>query len=540
MNKQLADMSIQELAPKIENKEISPVELVEACLQRIEETEGDLNAYISILGDQAREQARQSETEIVNGFYRGTLHGIPFAAKDLYATKGIKTTAGSKIFQDFVPDYDSTTVTRLIDAGAILVGKNNTHEFASGGTNENEHFGPARNPWNPQMIPGGSSGGSAAAVASSSAVFSLGTDTGGSIRMPAALCGIVGIKATYGRVSRKGVFPLSWSLDHAGPLTKSVWDAATVLSVLAGYDPMDPTSSDEPVPDYASALESGGDRPLAGLRIGWCQAYYFDNLDPEVKLLIDQAMLVLSDLGADIREVKIPYLEQMVQVHSFISAAEMYAIHAQNFSTRSEDFGSNIRPRIETGKEIPAGAYLETQRLRQNYQEVWSNVYQEIDLLVAPTTAIPAFQVGAESITLNGQEVNPRDLGILGRTAPSNFNGYPAISVPCGYTTAGLPVGLQIQGTPFEESLVFQAAYAYEMATAWLSKKVPLVNLNRNERIEKKQEVIPMVKTEKQNLDVLLPILAELSKSLPADAEPAAFFTPKKVSMSSKLVELIR
>ncbi|WP_274651067.1 amidase [Paenibacillus humicola] len=541
MSKSLADSTIQELAPLLQSKTVSPVELTEAVLARMEETEGRLNAYITRLEDEAMADAREAEREIVNGGYKGPLHGIPFAVKDLYYTKGIRTTAGSKIYRDFVPDYDATTVARLKDAGAILVGKNNTHEFASGGTNENEHFGPARNPWNPDRIPGGSSGGSAACVAASSAIFSLGTDTGGSIRMPASLCGIVGMKATYGRVSRRGVFPLSWSLDHAGPLAKSVWDTAQVLSVIAGQDPLDAASSDHPVPDYAAALNSGVSRPLEGMKIGYCEAYFFQNLDPEVERLVKQAIAVLADLGAEIREVKIPMLEQMVQVHSLISAAEMLTFHNANVTSRSEDYGTNILPRLLMAKEISAQAYLETQRLRQQYQAVWSELYREIDLLAVPSTGIPAFPIGAETIHLNGKDVNPRDIGIIGRTAPGNFNGYPSISVPCGYTDAGLPVGLQIQGVPFDESLVFQAAHAYEQATLWFSKQVPAVLQDDfpGKSPDTRQEMGASVSPVHKSIDSIMDVLTELSSQLAAEIEPASCFKPKTVNKETKQVTSI-
>lgn len=349
--------------------------------------------------------------------------------------------------------------------------------------------------------------------------------------MPAALCGIVGIKATYGRVSRRGVFPLSWSLDHAGPLTKSVSDAATVLSVIAGYDPLDPTSSREPVADYTAVLQPSGDRPLAGLRIGYCQTYFFENLDPEVERLVHKALAVLAQLGAEVHEVKIPYLDQMVQIQTLLSGPEMYTAHSENVEVRAEDYGANILPRLYMSKDIPASAYLEAQRLRQAYQSVWVSVYQGIDLLVAPTTGIPAFPIGAKTIHLNGKDVNPRDLGILGRTSPSNFNGYPAISVPCGYTDAGLPVGLQIQGVPFDESLVFRAAFAYEQATSWFTKRVPKVPARSNGYVLRDMKLdVKELNPELQDLSTVLEILGELGKNLPLETEPATFFTPTKVT----------
>ncbi|WP_246079640.1 amidase [Paenibacillus piri] len=457
--------SIQQLAPLIRKKEISPVELVKQCLQRIEETEPSINAYITVMGDKAMDDAAIAEQEIMNGGYKGALHGIPYSAKDLFATRGVKTTAGSRILADYVPEYDATAVRRLADAGAILVGKNNLHEFAFGGTNENEHFGPTRNPWNLNMIPGGSSGGSGASVAASSSIFSLGTDTGGSIRMPAALCGVVGIKATYGRVSRRGVLPLSSSLDHAGPLTKSAWDAAAVLQVIAGRDPNDASSSDREVPDYLDALSETDTFPMKGTTIGICKEYYFDGLDADIEQAIRQSIRLFEELGATIVEVSVPSLAETVRLQGLITVAEAYAYHSGYLKERHAEYGSNIRTRLEMGQYIPAWAYVEAQRLRQQYKREWAAVYKRIDLMLAPTTAIPAFAIGGETITLGGKDVNPRDLGVLGRTSPGNFNGYPSISVPCGFTSAGLPIGLQIQGRPFEEAAVLQAAHVYEQAS---------------------------------------------------------------------------
>lgn len=459
--------SIKELAPLIRNKEISPVDLVKECLQRIEETEPSLNAFITVLADKALEDASMAEQDIMKGNYKGVLHGIPYSAKDLFATKGIRTTAGSKILMDYIPDYDATAIERLSGAGAILVGKNNLHEFAFGGTNENEYYGPSRNPWNPAMIPGGSSGGSGATVAASSSIFSLGTDTGGSIRMPAALCGVVGMKATYGRVSRRGVLPLSSSLDHAGPLTKTTWDAAAVLSVIAGYDSQDPSSAANEVPDYLAALEEETLLPLKGKTIGICKEYYFEHLDPEIEKAVRGAISLLADLGAKVVEVSMPSLPEVVRLQGVITSAEAYAYHSAYLKDRHEEYGANVRVRLEMGQFIPAWVYVEAQRMRRQYKKEWAAVYEKIDLLVGPTTAIPAFPIGVDTITIGGKEVNPRDLGVLGRTSPGNFSGYPSISVPCAFTSGGLPIGLQIQGRPFDEAMVFQTAYAFEQASAF-------------------------------------------------------------------------
>ncbi len=466
----LMGKNMKELASLIQTKEISPVELVEQSLEKIAETEPKINAFITVLEGQAREEAKQAEKEIMNGNYKGVLHGIPYSAKDLYTTKGIKTTAGSKVLKDFVPDYDATTVVRLREAGAILVGKNNLHEFAYGGTNENEYFGATGNPVDPELIPGGSSGGSGASVAASSSIFSLGTDTGGSIRMPAALCGVVGIKPTYGRVSRYGVLPLSSSLDHAGPLTKTTWDAAAVLNVLAGYDPNDPSSSKKEVPNYFTSFDDEN-LSLEGLKIGVCERYYFEQLHPDVEESVRAAIRQFEALGATIVEIDIPFISESAQMQGIITAAEAYTYHSSYLKERSDEYGKNVLKRLEIGQFTPAWAYVQAQRYREKVKQEWHEIYKKIDLLLAPTTAIPAFPLHCETITLNGMDVNPRDFGVLGRTSPSNFNGFPSISVPCGMTSKGLPIGLQIQGRPFEEGLIFRAANAFEQASLLVGAK---------------------------------------------------------------------
>lgn len=466
----LIDNTIKELAVLIQKREISPVELVDQTLERIKETEPAINAYITVLAEEAKEDAKQAEKEIMDGNYRGVLHGIPYSAKDLYTTKGIVTTAGSKVLRDYIPNYNATAIERLRKAGAILVGKNNLHEFAYGGTNENEYFGPTGNPVNPDYIPGGSSGGSGASVGVSSSIFSLGTDTGGSIRMPAALCGVVGIKPTYGRVSRYGVLPLSSSLDHAGPLTKTTWDAAAVLSVIAGFDPHDPTSSKKEVPNYFEAFDEEN-LSLEGLTVGICEKYYFENLDPEVEKSVRESIEVFKKMGANIVEIDIPSIVEATYYQTIITVSEAYSYHAQFLKERYKDYGLNVRTRLEPGQFTPAWAYIQAQRLRETMRREWLEVYKTIDLLIAPTTAIPAFPINCKSINLGGKDVNPRDIGILSRTSPSNFNGFPSISVPCGVTAAGLPIGLQIQGRPFEEGLVFRAANAYEHSSLLVGTK---------------------------------------------------------------------
>jgi aspartyl-tRNA(Asn)/glutamyl-tRNA(Gln) amidotransferase subunit A len=453
--------TIQELAPLLKKRSLSPVELVEDCLGQIEKTEPILNTFITVLAEQSLQAAAQAEKEIMQGRYRGVLHGIPYSAKDLYLTKGIRTTAGSEILCEYTPDYNATVIERLNQAGAILVGKNNLHEFAYGTTNENDYFGPCRNPWDVRMIPGGSSGGSAASVSACSSIFSLGTDTGGSIRIPSALCGVTGIKPTYGRVSKRGVIPLSWSQDHAGPLAKSVWDTAAVLAAIAGYDSNDPASAGQEVPDYIEEL-SGRRLDLKDLTVGICPDYYAGRLHPEIEQIFQQVIGWLETAGARIREISYPSKE-VAAISSILTMVEAYAYHKSYLRTSPEKYGSIVRRRLEKGQYIPAYAYVNAQRVRQQDQQEWERIYREIDLLISPTTVVPAFPVGQQMIQFGAELVDPRIHGTLTyMTSPGDFNGYPAVSLPCGFTADRLPVGFQIQGKPFDELRIFQAAYLYE------------------------------------------------------------------------------
>lgn len=458
----LIQKTIQELAPLIEQKEISPVELVKACLAQIEKTEPELNAYITVLFKESMRAAKQAEKEIMRGQYRGALHGIPYSAKDLFYTKGVKTTAGSEVLKDFIPGYNATVISLLNQAGAILLGKNNLHEFAYGTTNENDYFGPCRNPWNSAMIPGGSSGGSAASVAAGSSIFSLGTDTGGSIRIPSALCGVTGLKPTYGRVSKYGVIPLSWSQDHVGPITKSVWDNAAVLTAIAGFDANDPVSASIPCVDYKTALAQDGRARLKGMNIGICPRYHEGVLQPEIEQTLWKVVDWFTDCGANIKTLSYPTRDSM-GIGGILTMGEAYAYHEQFLKTCPEKYGGIVRRRLEKSQYVPAYAYVNAQRMRQQDRQEWAAIYQNIDLVVLPTTLITAFPIGTKTIFFNNAEVDPRIHNTLTFvTAISDFNGYPAISLPCGYSANGLPIGIQLQGRPFAEALLLQTAYTYE------------------------------------------------------------------------------
>ena len=462
---QLHYLTIQEAGDKIRRRALSPVEVVQASLDRIESTEGRLHSFITLLKDDALEQAREAEAEIAKGNYRGPLHGIPYGLKDLYDTAGIRTTAASQVDFDRTPAEDATVVTRLREAGAVLVGKLVMHEYATGAPDFTSPFQPARNPWNLEHATGGSSSGSGSAVSAGQVMGALGSCTGGSIRGPASLCGIVGIKPTYGRVSRHGVVTLSWSQDHCGPMTRTVWDAAVMLQAIAGRDPKDPTTSGAPVPDYASSL--GQD--VKGLRIGVPRHYFFEpnpDVNPEVVAVVEKGLGALQELGANLEEVTVPNLEYARAVNAIIMAAESYAFHEKNLKTRPNDFGEAVRSRFRIGALLSASDYVQAQRCRQLVKRGFAEAMAQVDLLVTPTTAYaaPRFEAYDTAFTLRGPSF----------TAPFNVTGLPAISIPCGFTETGLPVGMQLVGKPFDESTVLRAAHAYEQLAGWSQLRPPI------------------------------------------------------------------
>jgi aspartyl-tRNA(Asn)/glutamyl-tRNA(Gln) amidotransferase subunit A len=466
---ELCFLTIAELSPLIKKRQVSPVELAQATLERIERLNERLNAYITVCPEEALGAAREAERAILAGNYLGPLHGIPIALKDLYNTKGIRTTSGSKILADFVPAEDGTVVERLKKAGAIIPGKTNLHEFALGATSENPHYGPSRNPWDTARITGGSSGGSAAAVAASLAIGAMGSDSGGSIRIPACLCGIVGLKPTYGRVSRYGTTPLCWSLDTMGPLARSVEDAALMLGAIAGHDPRDPSSSRTPVPDYTSNLAGG----VKGLRVGLPREYFFETLEDEVREAVGEAIRVLEGLGASPVEASLPRAERGIEIAWLIIAGEAASIHQEWFRTRADEYGEDVRLRLEMGQFLTATQYLRAQRARRVLKRDFLEALKEAHVILTPTIPLPAPRIGERSLMLGGKKVMP--FTGLGRfTAPINPAGLPAISVPCGFAPPGLPLGLQIVGRPFDEETVLRAAYAYEASTDWHQKRPEL------------------------------------------------------------------
>ena len=449
------DLTIRQAAKALRDGTLTSVALTAAVLRRIEQTEPTLNAYITVTADIAREQAAAADAELQAGRERGPLQGIPFALKDLYDTAGIPTTAGSSFLRDRVPSEDGVVTKKLKDAGIVLTGKLTLHEFALGTTSINPHYGAVRNPWNPAHVSGGSSGGSGAAVSAGSCLGALGTDTGGSIRIPASLCGVVGLLPTYGRVSRRGVLPLSWTLDHVGPLAKSVEDAAIILNAIAGYDREDPGSADEPVDDYTGALG----RDLRGLRVGLPRDPFWQQCDDPVTAACEGAVDVLRELGASVSEVALPLQAATGRLN--ILWAEAASYHIDTLREHPDGYGQDVRTTMEGGLAVAATTYINDQRLRRKLIEETQAVLRQVDVLVSPTTPHTAPTIAAGDPT--------RDLARL--THPYDVSGIPAVSLPCGFDGEGLPIGLMIGGRHFDEATVLQVAHAYEQATEWHKRR---------------------------------------------------------------------
>jgi aspartyl-tRNA(Asn)/glutamyl-tRNA(Gln) amidotransferase subunit A len=462
---ELHTLTIEELSPLLRNKQVSPVEVTEHYLARIDELDEHTNAFITVTADEALADARKHEAEIMAGEYRGPLHGVPIALKDLYDTAGVRTTAGSRIFAERVPDRDATSVMFLRAAGAIILGKTNLHEFAYGVTNASSYFGPARNPWDLSRVTGGSSGGSGAAVAAGLCAAATGSDTGGSIRIPGALCGIVGLKPTYGRISCAGLIPLSWSLDHAGPMTRSVYDAAVMLQAMAGWDPEDPASLTAPVSDYTAGLSAG----VEGLRIAVDPDYAFSEIDEEIDWAVKQALRVLQDLGAELVEVSRSRLDEAALT---ILDAEASAYHEELLKTRPEDYQPDVRERLKRGFAVRGIDYARAQRTRQWIRREFEALFDDVNLFATPTCAIPAPRLDQTEVTITGQTVSVMK-PIARFTRVFNLTGVPAITVPCGFSSDGLPIGLQLAGRHLDEATVLRAAYTYEQATEWSRHRPP-------------------------------------------------------------------
>lgn len=465
----VSQLSLSEASQLVRKKKVSPVELTHECLSRIERLNPKLNAFITVTADSALAEARQAEVEIQQGHWRGPLHGMPIALKDLVDTAGVRTTAASGVFKDRIPIDDAEIVRRLKAAGAVFLGKLNLQECAYGGSSAISYFGPVRNPWNVNYCPGGSSGGSAAAVAAQLCYGAIGTDTGGSIRQPSAYCGVVGLKPTYGRVSTSGVIPLSWSLDHLGPITRTTVDAVLMLQVIAGYDPQDTTSIDVPVPHYASTIEVS----TSSLRLGIPRAYFYDELHPEIQATTEAALSVLKTITASQQDI--PPLASDAAYSSWmdpyvaILTAEAYAYHKDYIASSPELYQEPTLKRLRVGADVATPTYIQSRRQLDRIRHSIERVFNNVDLLITPTVRVPPFSIA--DLQADPNTVRAKELAMLHNTRPLNFPGLPTISVPCGFTRSGLPLGMQITGPSGGEATVLRLAYAYEQATEWRRRK---------------------------------------------------------------------
>jgi aspartyl-tRNA(Asn)/glutamyl-tRNA(Gln) amidotransferase subunit A len=457
-----------DLARMIATKAISPVEVVRAHLERIAALDGELRSYITVCDDAALTAARAAEAQLMTGGPVGPLHGVPYALKDLYDTAGIRTTGGSRIFGDRVPAADATVVQRLAQAGAISLGKLNMVEFAYGPEGLNPHYGHARNPWDRAVhrMAGGSSSGSGVAVAAGLAPGALGSDTGGSIRIPSSLCGITGLKPTYGRVSRAGVLPLAWSMDHAGPMTRSAADCALMLRAMAGYDAADASTSVLPVPDYSVALT--GD--IKGLRVGLLRGFFLDGAAPEVRASVETAARALAGAGAVVDDVNLDHMQHVAGASLAIVGSEALAYHAERLRTRAGEFDPDVARRLRAGAYVTGVHYVRGQQVRALVRDAVDGALARRDVLLAPSTPIAAPPVDARQVELGD---GPSDVraALLRFNRPFNLSGHPSCSVPCGFTAGGLPVGMQFVGRPFDEATVLRAADAWQRLTDFHTRR---------------------------------------------------------------------
>ena len=457
----IEELTLGGTAEEIKTGNLSPVELTQHFLRRIRQVNPEVNAFLTVPEERALRDAHQAEDLIRRGKYLGPLHGIPVAVKDLFETAGIRTTGGSRILANHVPTTDAVVVRRLREQGAVIIGKTNLHEWAVGATNINPHFGSTRNPWDLDRVPGGSSGGSAAALVTRMCLGALGTDTGGSIRIPAAACGVVGLKPTRGLVSLTGVMPFSWSLDHAGPMALNVRDCAMLLDAISGYDPNDPESVSRPTEKYQQSL----DKPIDGLRVAVPKNYFFDSIDSSVDHAVHEAIKILEKSGAHVSEVLYPDVEEDVKASSLIRLAEGATIHQHEIVERKSEIGSDVLERLERGLKISVTEYALAKRTQAIKTRMRAQFFEDFDLLVTPTIPIePPTILGTDSAQVAGE--------LTKFTSPFNLAGLPAISIPCGFSRNWLPIGLQLVAGPWKEPILLSAARCYQEAMSW-SKKRP-------------------------------------------------------------------
>jgi aspartyl-tRNA(Asn)/glutamyl-tRNA(Gln) amidotransferase subunit A len=452
----VAHLSIRKLSQRLAARELSAVELTQRYLQRIDEHNAEFNAFITVDPDYSLAQARAADRLLASGDQHHPLTGIPVALKDTIPTAGLRTTAGSRVLDDWVPDADPPVVQRLRSCGAVIIGKANLHEFAYGGTSENEHFGPVRNPWDPRRVAGGSSGGCAAAVAAGLAAAAIGTDAAGSVRIPACHCGTVGFKPTYGRVPTAELIPLGWSLDHVGPITRTVGDAELLLSAMVGRLRAGP-----------ARLGDSGPPRVAGLRVGLPHGYAFEGVDPGIADRVRSAVAALTSLGVQVEEVDVPGLELSPVTAYTIIAGEASAIHSRWWPQRAEDYGPDLRVKLAAAARLSADDYVQAHRVRAQVVEALANALEDVDAIVTPTAPLTAQLVGQQEVTFGGQRRPATGGGVFTRfTTPFNLSGGPAISVPCGLIREGMPAGLQIASAPGRDELVLRLAAAYEHEAA--------------------------------------------------------------------------
>ncbi|MCO7174883.1 amidase [Sporolactobacillus kofuensis] len=446
---------IRKISLQLKSGSISSVEITEKMLDRIHKLDPALNAYIQVMDGSALEQAKKADDEIIRGNIRGPLHGVPIAIKDIFETKGSITTAGSKVLSKWKPAQDAVVVSKLKDAGAVIIGKTNLHEFAMGSTTENPHYGPTRNPWNLTKIPGGSSGGSAVAVAAGMCYGALGTDTGGSIRLPSSLCGIVGLKPTFNLVNRKGCVPLSWSFDHIGPMARTVDDCALILQVI-----VDPKMIQNHGLDLS--IENIHTIKHRSIKIGICKEYFFDGIEEEIQMIVEQAMYDLEAIGIQFIDIKIPGIAEGLNAQKIISKSEAYTFHKNTFEKYPNDFGKDVQFRLNSGSKVLASEYIEAQRVRRSFLENVKEAMKECDYILSPTHSITPFDVGERS-----PEESINNIFDLGKTPIGNLLGYPVLTVPCGFSSKKLPVGMQIIGKPYSEDQLLSIGKHYEEEHHW-------------------------------------------------------------------------
>ncbi len=454
-------LKLKELATKIASKELSPVDIVETYLQSIERLNSKVNAFITIMGEEALQAAKTAEKDIMNGCYYGPLHGIPIGLKDVVYTKAVKTTMGSPIYKDFIPRENAYIVDKLHDAGAIVIGKLNTHQFAYGPTGDRSYYGPVRNPYDLHKMSGGSSSGSAAAVATGMCVGAIGTDTSGSIRLPAAFCGIVGMKPTYGLVSKRGVYPLSTTLDHVGPMTKSIVDNALFLNAIAGYDRFDFDS--KKIGIYPKRYDRDIGASIKGKVIGVPRNFYFENVDREIYDSVMHCIDVLANLGATIVDIEIPHVEKMVEAQQLILRTEAYALHKEHLENPKNEWDDEVKERLYTGENTRADDYIAALNMRKQSYYEWKQLFEEVDAIITPTTAMLPQKLEQREIAsgmFKGQHIRWPMLRLTGHI---NLIGFPALSLPCGISEKSkLPMSVQFIGDTFQENVLYQIGYALE------------------------------------------------------------------------------